>query len=58
MTDGSFMEDLRAGVSGVEWLPYCTKTGHKLAGSFCEESAQAGFVIIQRLNNNPKRGKI
>ena len=49
VTDGSFMLDLRTDVSGVGWVFYCTKTGHKLAGSFYEESAQASSYQAERL---------
>ena len=49
VTDGLFMEDLRADVSGAGWVLYCTKTVHKLAGSFYEESAQTGSYRAERL---------
>ena len=42
ITDGSFMEDLRDDVSGAGWKLNCINTGHKLTGSFYEESVQAG----------------
>ena len=49
VVDGSFMEELRTDVSGEEWVLYCTRTGHKLSGSFYKESAQAGSYRAERL---------
>ena len=49
VTDGSFMPELWTDVSGAGWVFYCTKTGKKLAGSFYEESAQAGSYRAERL---------
>ena len=49
VTDGSYMEEFRPDVSGAGWIFYCARTGHKLAGSFYEESAQAGSSRSERL---------
>ena len=42
VTNGSFMPDTANDVSGADWLLHCSKTGHKLAGSFHEESESDG----------------
>ena len=42
VTNGSFMPDTADNVSGAGLLLYCSKTGHKLTGSFYEESKSAG----------------
>ena len=49
VTDGSYMAELRPDVSGAGWIFYCARTGHKLARSFYEESAQAGSYRAERL---------
>ena len=49
VTDESYMEELRTDVRGAGWIFYCARTGHKLAGSFYEESAQAGSYRAERL---------
>ena len=49
VTDGSYMREVRSDVSGVCWIFHCRKTGHKLVGTFYEESDQADSYRGERL---------
>ena len=49
VTDGSYMRETREDVSGVCWIFHCRKTGHKLVGTFYEESDQADSYRGERL---------
>ena len=49
VTDGSYMQEEREDVCGAGWLFLRLETGHKLAGSFYEESAQASSYCRERL---------
>ena len=49
VTDGSYMREVREDVSGACWIFHCRKTGHKLVGTFHEESEQANSYRAERL---------
>ena len=49
VTDGSYMRETREDVSGACWIFHCRKTGHKLVGTFYEESDQADSYRGERL---------
>ena len=49
MTDGSYMRETREDVSAACWIFHCRKTGHKLIGTFYEESNQANSYRGERL---------
>ena len=49
VTDGSYMREVREDVSGACWIFHCRKTGHKLVGTFYEESDQANSYRGERL---------
>jgi len=42
VTDGSFIKEIAPDISGAGWILYCTRTGHRLYGSFVEKSPYAG----------------
>ena len=41
VTDGSYMPNVREDMCSAAWIFLCCNTGHKLSGSFYEESQQA-----------------
>ena len=49
VTDGSYMRETREDVSGACWIFHCRKSGHKLVGTFYEESDQADSYQGERL---------
>ena len=49
VTDGSYMREIREDVSAACWIFHCQKTGHKLIGTFYEESSQANSYRGERL---------
>ena len=42
VTDGSYIKEVAPDISGVGCILYCTRTTHRLYGSFAEKSPYAG----------------
>ena len=49
VTDGSYARETHPDISGAGWILFCTKTGHKISGSFWEKSPHAGSYRAERL---------
>ena len=49
VTDGSYVKEIYPDISGAGWIFFCTRTGHKISGSFWEKSPHAGSYRAERL---------